>query len=326
MRLLIAYLFVCSFLIPDLAQAQKGDPGILFSTLLNEMQMLYEKGKLRINYLTAVNLPAKQAEGDTAKYVYTPKGTPGLTSIIKYDGYEEDFATLYWYGAKQTEPFWMLEKYDVKKNSQPKAEDGWMVFQTPGNFNMEFYSDDDLIYTFPFTVSKLPAVEGGDPLDKYFLDGPWEDYCYLFYLGGIPSMNIKLVIWLRNKERRPTKNVKVLGILMKDGAPVAKTSEGPMELTLTPEWQRFELPIGSSMRDNEGKLSFKNLKASNILGAPGNFELMITVDNQLYGLYPFTVEETGQFRLIAEQDPERTPAKTRIHAGKDMIWLKRNKK
>jgi hypothetical protein len=112
---------------------------------------------------------------------------------------------------------------------------------------------------------------------------------------------------------------------MKDGAPVAKTSDGPESLTLTPKWQRFEFPLGASQRDNEGKLSFKNIRAQNLLAAPGNYELMITIDNQLYGIYPLAVEKTGEFRLIAEQDPERSPAKTRIHAGKDMIWLKKRK-
>jgi hypothetical protein len=301
--------------------AQKGEPTFVYSTFLNEITLNPEKGLLKINYLTGVNFPDEGSEGE---FQYNPADGGKLTTIVKYEGYEEPFATMKWYGKKEIDPLWSFTKYDVGKTTQPKSEDGWMNFQTPGKFTMEFYLNDELMYSFPFAVSKLPGVPDQDIIDKFFLDGPWEDFSYLYYLGGRPSRNIRFVLWLRNKEHRPRKPVQVLGVLMKDGAPVAKTGEGPEEIVLTPQWQRVEFPLGSSVRNNEGALQFQPIRARNILSVDGNYELMITIDNQVYGIYPFTVLK-GTIRLIQEQDPERTKSEKRIYGGEGTFWLKRKK-
>lgn len=195
--------------------------------------------------------------------------------------------------------------------------------KTPGTFTLEFYLDKNLIYKFPFSISKLPGVKDADPLDNWFLDGPWERYAYLFYLGGNPDMTLRFNTWLRNKERKPRKEVKVLGVILKDGAPIAKTSEQPQKLTLTPEWQHFEFDIGKSVRDNSGKVTFTPVKAKDFLGTPGEYQLLLTIDNQLYGTYAFTVTKDGTFRLLPRQTKDYTPEEQRIYAGKGTVWLER---
>jgi hypothetical protein len=317
LRIIFSVIFMLCIIIQ--ASAQKKYPTLDYSTVLNGVHLSYERGLMKLDGLRAVHLPDEESQ---SAFQYNPEDGGKLQTKVTHLSSSVVFADLMWYGMKQIEPYWTLSKYQVSEKTQPNVEDGWMEIKTKGEYKMEFLLDDDVIFSFPFAIDILPSTSSQDPIDKYMLDGPWEHYAHLFYLGGRPGMNLKFVVWLRNRARRPNKEISVHSTILKTGNPFGSFGTEPHKITVTPEWKRFEFPIGAKIRSETGEMVFKTLRAKSILNEPASYEILLIIDGELYGTYSFTVDEDG-FTRIAEQDPEQTKRKDRIYSSDGVVWMKK---
>ncbi len=314
-------LIAVTFAMVALPLAGQNRPAVVYSTLLNGMKFEYEMGRMKIERLRCVHFPDADGSGG---FEYNPADGGKFETKITHLQTGLVYAEMKWYGKKEVEPYWSFERYDVNAETQPTAKDGWMEFKTAGEYKMEFFLDGDVFWVFPFSISKLEGLPDVDPIEKYFLEGPWNDYAQLFFLGGRSEANLKFIVWLQNKDRRPRKDATIQLVLTKDGSLVGSSSFDAEKVTLFPAWQRFELPVAKIVRDTSGAESRLAIRAEEILRQPGNYTFVLTMNGEMYGIYPFIVKD-GHVQWIREQDPEEAKKSQLLYGGDGVYLLKRGK-
>ena len=175
MRIKVAFLFVSLVTIIALAcpaQADEYPPGIMYSTLLNGVKLLYNTGKFRLDGIQAVFLPEATSAGSI--YPYNPDDGGKVWAILSTAAgepvYRFDF-----YGEKLKQPYWLLNSYRATDlRTKADAGVGWLDIATPGDYTLDFYLESGRFYTFSFATSKLPPPDPFSGSDYYFLEGPWE--------------------------------------------------------------------------------------------------------------------------------------------------------
>jgi hypothetical protein len=134
---------------------------------------------------------------------------------------------------------------------------------------LDFYLESGRFYTFSFSTSKL---SGSDPFaggDFYFIDGPWEDWGYLYYRDADPTQSFHFKVWLRNYAHGPDRDVKPLIEVHRGGTLVCTSRQ--MTLTLQPEWTRFDFDLIFPMEGTSGGAYFKATWSFKVAGGKLNY-------------------------------------------------------
>lgn len=303
------------------AQAQNSQapctPGISFWKLLDAVGVGYSDGRLSINKLYAVCLPAP-AKQSTSNYPYDPDVGGKLSTVVKSaDG--KVLNTYVWY-AESIGGLWELSRYKVIGGHQSVKP------LTAGSYLLEFAADDKPFTRFPFTI-----VEGknDDPYQpagtRYFIEGAWNEYGNIFYQRNDPQSSLTFTTWVQDKRGNQNKTstpYEAKLINLKDGKALG---EDAGTLRLEPRWLELKLffhPVGGD----------KNvyLKAADLLKEDGRYSVRLAIDGKPYGDYPFTVK-AGRIQFQGKQIRENTDPMTYIvdylSGGRySSWWLKRESK
>lgn len=312
-----AALLLFTLLSVQIVQAQPAQtpctPGISFWSLLGSIGVGYVDGRLNLDKLYAVCLPAPSKQS-TSNYEYDPDAGGKLTTVIKSaDG--KIINTYVWYG-HSISGLWELSSYKVlggQQSVKPLAV---------GNYSLEFAANDEPFYRFQFSV-----VEGrnDDPYQpagaRYFIEGPWREYGNIFYQRNDPESALKFTTWLQgksDKDGRPTTPYELKLVNSKTGNVIGEDSGS---FLLKPGWQKADLLL----RPAGDQKSF--LKARELLRADGRYAFRLTVDGNPYGVYPFEVKG-GRIQFQGKQIREKTDPRVMIvdylSGGRySSWWLKR---
>ncbi|MEP7339869.1 MAG: hypothetical protein ABI977_19170 [Acidobacteriota bacterium] len=302
---------------PAFAQNAATDcrPGISFGSLVGSVRVGYTDGRLSIDKLYAVCLPmpAKQSESN---YPYNPDTGGKLSMVVK----TADGRTLntYVWSAERFGTLWELSRYKVIGGYEAVKPLG------AGNFVLDFAAEDKLFYKFPFSVV---AIKSDDPYqppgNRYFIEGPWNEYGNLFYQRNDPQSSLSFTTWVQDKSGKEGKRsvpYELKLIRSKDNKVLA---EDTATLRLEPRWLKADLLL--SPTDGDGKSYFK---AGELLREDGAYRMRFTIDGKLYGEYAFTVKG-GRIQFQGRQVREGTDPMIHIvdfvYGGKySSWWVKRD--
>ena len=293
-KLLTPALLLFTLLSIQFVQAQPAQapctPGISFWSLLGSVNVGYVDGRLNIDKLYAVCLPAPAKQSSSA-YEYDPDVGGKLTTVIKSaDG--KTLNTYVWYG-ESISGLWELSRYKVLGGSdsvKPLAV---------GNYLLEFSANDRPFYRFSFSVSEGKNEDPyQSPGARYFIEGPWSEYGNIFYQRNDPESSLRFTTWVRckcDKNDRAVTPYELKLVNLKDGKVIG---EDAGSLRLEPRWQKADLllrPVGE-------KNSY--LKAAELLRSDGRYAFRLTVDGKPYGNYPFEVK-LGKIQFQGKQIREK---------------------
>ncbi|MGH9943079.1 MAG: hypothetical protein ACRD9R_12065 [Pyrinomonadaceae bacterium] len=285
-------------LVPQVARTQQTppagcSPGVSFWKLLDAVKVGYADGRLSIDNLYAVCLPAPARQSGT-NYAYDPDagGNKLSMSVKRPDG--QALNTYVWY-AESIGGLWELSRYKVVGGYQAIKPLG------AGDYVLEFAIEDKPFQRFPFSVA---VVDGDDPYapagKRYFIEGAWNDYGNLFYQRNDPASSLRFTTWVREKAGHESKRsvpYEVKLVRERDGKPLATDAA---TLRLEPRWLQADLLL----RPTEGDQN-SYFKAGDLLREDGAYSVRFTLDGKPYGTYPFTVKG-GRIQFQGRQVREGT--------------------
>jgi hypothetical protein len=151
----------------------------------------------------------------------------------------------------------------------------------------------------------------------WFLDGPWEDWGYLYYSEARPEQNLLWKVWLRNKEPDVRGiDAKVDVTIYRGGAPIC--TNPPAAHNLKPMWNRWEFMMSEPMKGTSGGRYFK---AKDLLAKDGKYQLRMTIDGKPYGTWNFQVK--GGCLAYAGRTIRGSDPLTFVEGGLDAWWYKK---
>ena len=267
-------------------------PGVSFWNLLDEVRIGYVDGRLGVGRLYAVCLPAPSRQS-TSNYPYDPDGGGKLSTTLKTaDG--RALNTYVWY-AENISGLWEMSRY--------KVVGGYEAVKplAAGNYVLEFAIDDKPFYRFPISVVQIKSDDPYQPAgDRYFVEGPWNEYGNIFYQRNDPQSSLRFTTWVQDKSGHQNKtpvpyDVKLVSA--RDGRVLASQTGS---LRLEPRWLKADLyftPTGG-----EPNAYFK---AGDLLREDGRYSVRLMLNNKQYGEYPFVVKG-GRIELQGHQIREKT--------------------
>lgn len=267
-------------------------PGISFWNLLDEVRIGHTDGRLGIGRLYAVCLPAPSRQS-TSNYPYDPDGGGKLSTIVKTaDG--KVLNTYVWY-VENISGLWEMSRY--------KVVGGYEAVKplATGNYLLEFAIDDKPFYQFPISVVQVKNEDPYQPAgDRYFIEGPWNEYGNIFYQRNDPQSSLRFTAWVQNKAGQQTKtpvpyDIKLLS--SKDGRVLASDAGN---LRLEPRWLKADLYLRPAGGDQNAYF-----KAGDLLKEDGRYSVRLTLNNKPYGEYPFVVKG-GRIEMQGKQIREKT--------------------
>ena len=266
-------------------------PGVSFWKLLDAVSVGYNDGRLNINTLYAVCLPAP-AKRSSSNYPYDPDGGGKLSTLVKSaDG--KLLNTYVWY-AESIGGLWELSKYKVVGGYESVKP------LPPGNYLLEFAADDKPFYNFPFSVAEAKNDDPYQPAGaRHFIDGAWSEYGNIYYQRNDPESSLQFTTWVQDKrgnENKTSVPYDIKLISSKDGKVLG---EEVGTFRLEPRWLKVQL----NFHPPGDKNSY--LKAADLLRGDGKYSVRLTMDAKLYGEYPFVVKG-GRIQFQGKQIRENT--------------------
>jgi hypothetical protein len=281
MRTQIAGLFLCAALLginADAADVQQVatpcQPGISFASLLGAVNVGYADGRLRIDKLYAVCLPAPQAPSDS-NYAYSPGQGGKLTTAVRAaDG---QIINTYVWSAENISGLWELSEY--------KVLGGVVKPLSAGRYTLEFQADAAAFYRFPFAVTTAASDDPYQPPGtRYFIEGPWNEYGNIFYQRNDPESTLRFSVWVQDKtthEQQRSIPYEAQLVRVRDGKLLGQDKA---ELRADPQWKTLDVYFQAAGGD-----ASSHLKAGEVLREDGAYRVALNIDGKPYGVYTFTV-------------------------------------
>lgn len=279
-------------------------PALLYSDLLNALQSsaIWREGLLQINgEIRALFLPDYAT--NESIYSYNPDSGAKLAHVLKKtDGSVADMQ--FYRGQKHQAPYWKLHPGDIPE--EPLAA---------GDYVMEWYLEGDQFYRFPLSVEVAESDDAYNPEVRYFINGPWSDYVYLYIPNETSTPMFS--IWLRDKAASPGdwKEHQLNISVKRGGQEIAywpNPNGGAHPVDLKPWWERLDMAL-----DDPGNEVFyaRDLK-------DGSYTVTVTLDEATYGEYAFSVKG-GAIQHQERQVRESTNPLEYIEGGPERFFMKR---
>lgn len=267
-------------------------PGISFWKLLDSVNVGYSDGRLHIDKLYAVCLPAP-AKQSSSNYAYDPDVGGKLSTVVKtVDG--KVLNTYVWY-AESISGLWELSRYKVIGGYQSVKP------LTAGNYLLEFAADDKTFTRFPFSVVEAKNDDPYQPAGtRYFIEGAWNEYGNIFYQRNDPESSLQFTTWVQDKRGSESKTsipYEAKVISLKDGRVLGQDAG---TFRLEPRWLKAQLSFRPTVGDKNSYL-----KAGELLREDGRYTVRLTIDGKPYGEYPFVVKG-GRIQFQGKQIRETT--------------------
>ncbi|MBW2264540.1 MAG: hypothetical protein JRG91_21450 [Deltaproteobacteria bacterium] len=297
---------VASVLVAGVALAGNSPPGIMFSTLLDNVKMQSGTGYFMIdNKLQAVFIPDKSS---------------GSILLSKADG-----AKLYrydWEGELIKQPYVRLA---IKGTTDLKK--GEKVYDYPvlgvGDYVLDFFLGEDRFYTYPFSVSKKASPDPFLGGDLFFLEGAWSDWSYLYYSNADPEKNLIWKVWLRHQSHEVVRkdadiHIEIIGGKGKKKKVLCQ-SRPNKSYSLPRDWARFSFDMVNPPVKTSGGEYFK---AKDLLAKDGKYTLVMKLDGKAYGKWKFEVKG-GKLQYTGLTERGKADPLTFIEGGRDAWWYRK---
>lgn len=269
-------------------------PGLEFSSLLNSVTIIPEKGELRIG-------------GEPCRAVFIPEDVKeGL--VVLRDGEGKEISRFVWKPHLIEKPYYLM---DFQAVAQAELK--------PGDYILDFYTDQEHFYTFKFGVTK---GETDDPFAKsfYYIEGPWADWGYLYIPKADPEQNLYWKVWLRQKSDQVNKdaNYDVRITRDSDGEVICESRE--RSDSFRPKWERREFDM--IFPKGKGESYGQYFKAKDLLATDGDYTLTMTGEGKPYGTWKFKVVD-GKFNYTGQTVRGEADPLTFVEGGRDAWWYKK---
>lgn len=284
-----------SFQTPDThspATQKSCTPGVSFWKLLDEVRIGYTDGRLNLGRLYAVCLPAPSRQS-SSNYPYDPDGGGKLSTAVKTaDG--KVINTYVWY-AESIGGLWELSRYKVLGGYEAVKP------LTAGSYVLEFAIDDKPFYRFPFSVVVIKSDDPYQPAgNRYFIEGAWNDYGNIYYQRNDPQSSLTFTTWVQDKVGHVNKDSVPYEVKLLNTRNARVLAAYAGTLRLEPRWLKADLDFRPSGGDQN-----TYFKAGDLLREDGSYSVRLTINNKLYGEYPFVVK-AGRIELQGKQIREKT--------------------
>lgn len=280
-------------------------PSVMFSDILKSMsdQVMWEKGQLRFfERVRMTFLPDFQDPQHIAPY-NSSTGAFLVSQLLDQSG--ADQATVFWEVRKDRFPYWAASAVG---NSDPAP-------LSAGEYNLVWAIDGEAFWSLPFEVSTSAADSAYDQPTTY-LEGPWNDWAYIYVPNGNLSQNPTFNYFLRDKNAKPgawvEKNIEVT--VSRDGELVAQHGQDNSSRQMAkPWWVAQELALRAP--DDSGFVA-----ASDIL-APGDYTVSVSINGEPVAEYRYRADGTMPF--TGRQDRETADPQTFVEGAQDRFYLQR---
>ncbi len=286
---------------------QKMPPGILFSTILSNVNVNAKDGWLKL--------------GNQIQNVFMPDGSTGKVVLSKAN--DSEFSHWDW----KLDGFGLKPPYKLFGFKMALKPDGSMFpvrdlkLTAAGNYTLDFYLADKKFYTFPFSISTLEPADPFDGETMYFSDGAWSDWGYLSYREADPENNLYWKIWLREKSfKTPDHKVKIEIIRDADKKVICQNRDDATN-RFQHNWVRYEFDMINPPAKTSGGGYFK---AKDLLAVDGGYTLKMTMDGKEYGTWKFSVIG-GKPNYSGRTERGKADPLTFVEGGKDAFWYERVK-
>ena len=173
---------------------------------------------------------------------------------------------------------------------------------TEGIYVLEFAIEDKPFYRFPFSVAVIKSDDPYQPTgNRYLIEGVWNEYGNIFYQRNDPQSSLNFTTWAQDKvghENKVSVPYEAKIINAKDGRVLASDKS---TMRIQPRWQKAALNFKP-----EGGDPNSYFKAGDLLREDGRYSVRLTINNKLYGEYPFVVKDGRiviQGKQVAGTDP-----------------------
>ena len=155
-------------------------PGLSFSTVLNGVLLLQNKGQFRLHHIQGT---------------FLPDGATGWAILSKPDG--TDVCLMDFKSEKLQSPYFLLDfwRYTDMRTGEELTQ-GWLDLKETGDYVLDFYLPDEHFFTFPFSVSKAGS------------DDPFGGGRCLLPRGGLGGLGLSLL-----PQRRPLAESAMEGVV-----------------------------------------------------------------------------------------------------------------
>jgi hypothetical protein len=272
--------------------AKSCTPGVSFWKLLDEVRIGYTDGRLALGRMYAVCLPSPSKQS-SSNYPYDPDSGGKLSTLVKSaDG--KVLNTYVWY-AESIGGLWELSRYKVVGGFEAVKP------LAAGNYLLEFAVDDKPFYRFPFSVA---VIKSNDPYvaegNRYFIEGAWNEYGNIYYQRNDPQSILTFTTWVQDKVGSQNKSSVPYDLKLVNARDNRVLAGYDGTLRLEPRWLKADLHFRPSGGDANAYF-----KAGDLLREDGRYNVRLTINNKLYGTYPFVVKG-GRIELQGKQIREKT--------------------
>ena len=280
-------------------------PSIMFSDILKSMsdQVFWENGQLRFfERVRMTFLPDFQDPQHIAAY-NSNSGAFLVSQLL--NGEDEVLSTVFWEARKDSFPYWTTTAVG---NSDPAP-------LAAGNYTLTWSIDGDAFWSLPFEVTKSPAESAYDQPNSY-LEGPWNEWAYIYVPNGNLSQAPTFNVFLRDKKAKPGNWVdKSIELdVMRDGELVAQYGhESGSQQAAKPWWISFEFALRAP--DNQGFVPASELVAE------GDYEIVMRVNGESAGTYRYRAE--GAIPFSGRQDRESADPMSYLEGAQDRFYIQK---
>jgi hypothetical protein len=281
-------------------------PAIMYSDVLKVMsdQVFWEKGQLRMfDRVRMTFLPDFQDPQHIAGY--NPDTGAFLVSQLA-DASGKVVHTSFWEARQDRFPFWTAT---ITGNSEPP------VFPA-GNYTLTWLLEGTAFWSLDFEISAAPSSNPYDPPNHY-LEGPWNDWAYVYVPNGNLSQAPTFNFFLRDKAATPGNWIDkdlVVEVLRGDELIAQYGKDSTAIAQAKPWWIAQELALRNA--DDSGFMP-----ASEML-QPGKYSIRLMIDGELYGTYRYEAPG-GALPMVGRQDRESADPMSYLEGGTDRFYLKR---
>jgi hypothetical protein len=280
-------------------------PSIMYSDILKSMsdQVMWEKGQLRFfERVRMTFLPNFQDPQHIA--AYNPNTGAFLVSQLR-DAGGNVVSTVFWEARQDRFPYWTATAVN---NSDPAP-------LPPGDYTLTWSIDGADFWSLAFSVSTAPSENVYDPPNHY-LDGPWNDWAYIYVPNGNLSQNPTFNLFLRDKKANPGSwvetNIEVE--IFRNGELVAQHGKNnASRQSAKPWWIAQELALRAP--DDSGFVS------ANDIVADGDYTVVVRMNGETYAEYEYHAE--GELLLTGRQDRDEADPLEYLEGGQDRFYIER---
>jgi len=281
-------------------------PSIMYSDILKSMsdQVVWQNGKMRFfERVRMTFLPEFQDPQHIAPY----NASTGAFIVSELRNERQELVdTVFWEARKDSFPYWTTSAVN---NSDPAP-------LKEGGYTLTWLIDGEAFWSLSFEVSSQAASNPYDEPNVY-LEGPWQDWAYIYIPNGNLSQAPTFNLFLRDKAASPGNwtESRVHVRIKRDGELVAQHGMNNSSIQQAkPWWIAQELAMRKP--DDSGFAS-----GADILQA-GTYTVKVTINDEPWGTYKY-VADGGALPFKGRQDRESADPLSYLEGARDRFYIKR---